>query len=41
MRLPSESVANSGIASVNTVAIAATAANTIAITRGLETCSIR
>jgi len=36
MRLPSESVASSGIAKVSTVAIAATAANTIAAVRGLR-----
>ena len=36
MRLPSESVASSGIASVSTVAIAAIAANTIAALRGLR-----
>ena len=41
IRLESVSVASSGMASVSTVAIAATAENTIASRRGLETASIR
>src|SRR5262245_16400574 len=41
IRLPSESVTNKGMASVITVAIAATAANTIVMVRGLETLSMR
>src|SRR5262245_66625874 len=41
IRLFSESVASSGMASVSTVAIAATAANTVVITRGFWTLSIR
>ncbi len=41
IRWHSESVTKSGMASVITVAIAATAANNIASRRGLETASIR